>query len=144
MPSSIDHEIAVIVKAKCDAATATECPGGILWELHKQPPDGSAITEPYGVFLIRPAGAPMVSTGGPDVVKRQVIFRIYGREDLAAAVIGALREGFHKQTLNNPVGGRFLAAIEADGGRAQIEMWARDSEMKWQAEYVCEIWCQFD
>lgn len=140
MPNSVNHEVAIMVKTLWDAtaALATDCAGGLRYELFKQPVDASALTEPYCVMHIGQGRPPVGTTGNDTILYRQVRFRVYGDEAAAAAAVGQIRATFRKATLANPTGGYFLGCLESDEN-AQIEMWARDSKMKWQAEWVCEV-----
>lgn len=140
MPNSVNHEIAIMVKAKWDAtaALATDCTGGVRWELFKQPVDASALTEPYCIFKISQSRPPQHCTGDDTILYRRVQFRVYGDEAAAATAAGRIRATFHRATLSNPTGGYFMHCLESDEN-ASIEMWARDSKLKWQAEWTCEI-----
>lgn len=129
-----------MVKVKWDAtaALATDCAGGLRWELFKQPADASAITEPYCVIKISQSRQPVLCTDSDTILYRQVRFRVIGDEAAAATAIGRIRSTFNRAALGNPTGGYFMHCLESDE-TATIEMWARDSKMKWQAEWVCEI-----
>lgn len=140
MPNSVEHEIAILVKTKWDAtaALATDCPGGLRWELFKQPADSSAISEPYAIFTISESRPPVRCVGDDTILFRKVTFKVYGDEALAAAAVGTIRAAFRRAALGNPTGGYFLHCLEVSGD-ASIPIWARDSLMKWQAEWSCEI-----
>lgn len=140
MPNSVNHEIAIMIKTLWDAtaALATDCAGGVRWELFKQPANAAALTEPYCIFKISQARAPQLCSGSDTILYRRIQFRVYGNEAAAAAAAGTIRATFHRATLANPTGGIFMHCLESDEN-AGIEMWARDSLMKWQAEWVCEI-----
>lgn len=140
MPNSINHEVAIQIKTLWDAtaALATDCAGGLRYELFKQPADASALTEPYCVIHIDQSRPPVLCTGDDTILYRRVRFRVYGDEAAAATAVGRIRATFRRATLGNPTGGYFLHCLEADEN-AVIEMWARDSKMKWQAEWVCEV-----
>lgn len=140
MPNSVDHEVAIMVKTLFDATAAltTDCAGGLRWELFKQPADASALTEPYCIMKISQSRQPVHCTGPDTILYRLVQFRVYGDEAAAATAAGRIRATFHRAALGNPTGGIFMHCLEADSN-ASIEMWARDSKMKWQAEWACEI-----
>lgn len=140
MPNSVNHEVAIMVKTLWDAtaALATDCAGGLRYELFKQPADSSALTEPYCVMKIKRARPPVHCTGSDTILYRTVRFQVYGDEAAAATAAGRIRATFARATLANPTGGYFMHCLESDED-ASIEFWARDSKMKWQAEWICEI-----
>ncbi len=140
MALSPEHQIAVMIKTKWDAtsALATSVPGGVRWDLMKQPADGSAISEPYCVFEITEGRSPGHCTGEGTITYRNVKFMVFGPGELACTGAGDIRAAFHRAALSAPSGGTFMHCLETQG-RAQIPMWARESRMVWQAEWSCEI-----
>lgn len=143
MPSSREYRIAETIIDKWDstAALAISCPGGRKFVITVQPPDTSAITEPYCNFQVTITSVISQSGTAIQVLDVDVVFDVYGAvAEQVSNALGDIQATFsHGTLLANPTGGTFHHMLAGATGRIQPEMWKRAGQLNWNGTYTAKL-----